>query len=363
MPPDGADAFSIETLGEVDVPSGDLLLLDFGYLQMWSGDEIPVLADGDGPPAFVERLNSSVDIVLDGRDAPELARRLDRANGRGVYYFDVPASQADEVVQGLTAAARDAGLDATPSILTSRIPHAKRARLLLANEPHASDVLWAGPWAVAVRGLPRDRTLLVKGLRMDSSGPDFDRWQSVWVECSSQPVASSSEAGHVLVDEARLMFADLEAISAIRVRPSADDKVDVVFWGRDETALASRLEAGAINEGGSHPVHGWLSLGWPDARAQLERLDDAKAAGNLLVRVDVRAHTDIWAILRDARSSPTGSGSIRAAGASACGFFTSWGDGAFAVYRDLDAQGHLARVRVELGAPDIVERSAKLHAG
>ncbi|MET9227918.1 DUF2185 domain-containing protein [Lentzea sp. NPDC003310] len=41
------------------------------------------------------------------------------------------------------------------------------------------------------------------------------------------------------------------------------------------------------------------------------------------------------------------------------GFFTSWGDGAFPVHRDLAADGTLLRIRVELGSPETVERQRR----
>jgi len=57
-----------------------------------------------------------------------------------------------------------------------------------------------------------------------------------------------------------------------------------------------------------------------------------------------------------ARSAATESASVEIGGSVVCGFFTSWGDGAFPVRRDLATDGTLCRLRVEVGAPEIVER-------
>ena len=54
------------------------------------------------------------------------------------------------------------------------------------------------------------------------------------------------------------------------------------------------------------------------------------------------------------------SASVGIGGSPVCGFFTSWGDGAFPVRRDLAADGTLCRLRVEAGAPEIAERQRKL---
>ena len=61
-----------------------------------------------------------------------------------------------------------------------------------------------------------------------------------------------------------------------------------------------------------------------------------------------------------ARTAPAESASVEIGGSVVCGFFTSWGDGAFPVRRDLADDGTLCRLRVEVGAPEIVERQRKL---
>ena len=47
-------------------------------------------------------------------------------------------------------------------------------------------------------------------------------------------------------------------------------------------------------------------------------------------------------------SSATYSGTTELDGMTVCNFMTSWGDGIFDVYRDIDESGELAQIRIEL---------------
>jgi hypothetical protein len=150
------------------------------------------------------------------------------------------------------------------------------------------------------------------------------------------------------------MWADPASLATFRLEVGPDEPMDVVFWGKDEETAAARLGAPALDDGSGQRVFGWLDQTRSDAERHAAELTQLKESG-LQFAADVRPHNDAWALLRQARASATGSGTVRTSGAAVCGFFTSWGDGAFPVYRDLDARGELVRVRVELGAPEIVE--------
>lgn len=91
---------------------------------------------------------------------------------------------------------------------------------------------------------------------MDATSEFADNWKSVWVEIEPGPVAASHEIGYVLVDEARLMFADPDAIGAWRTNESRDGLADLVFWGRDAQTVASELGADTFDEFG-RAVYGW----------------------------------------------------------------------------------------------------------
>jgi hypothetical protein len=67
----------------------------------------------------------------------------------------------------------------------------------------------------------------------------------------------------------------------------------------------------------------------------------------------------LYQVMREVRGSITESGTLKVAGSLLCGFMTSWGDGFFPVERELDAEGRLVRVRIELGCEAIVDRQRK----
>src|SRR5207245_7980505 len=74
---------------------------------------------------------------------------------------------------------------------------------------------------------------------------------------------------------------------------------------------------------------------------------------------DFRPHSHHFLIMKQVRETDTESGTIEVGGAKMCGFMTSWGDGFYPIYRDLDEQGQLVRVRIDLGNDQIVERQRK----
>lgn len=162
----------------------------------------------------------------------------------------------------------------------------------------------------------------------------------------------------MLVDEARLLFADPQVLGHWRANEPADGLADVVFWGRDETAAAEQTGASTVDDGGDTPIYGWVDRPLVEAVELLQRLEALQADG-LRFATDFRPHDDHHRILGQARRTYTGSGVIDVAGQPVTGFFTSWGDGAFPVFCDQAADGSLVRVRVELGAPEIVSRTRR----
>ena len=335
-----------ESLGSASFPSGDLLLIDFGLLRSWCGDREPALAEGAASPEAVARANQLVDFEITGPDAAEVAARLDLAVVKGRYAFDLPDGDA------LASRVDRFGLDASLTRIP-RMSHHTRVRRLLDDMPGGAEVPFFAGWAVAVRGLPADRELPVYGERMDPDGPDAGKWRSVWVECADGEPVRSVECGYVLVDEARLMFADPTALNGWRNDKPYDGLFDLVFWGLDAPAVAERLSAPALEQ---PDTYGWTDVTEDELFEHYRRLrgeDEAK------FRTDVRPHDDHYRLLRQMHSTPTESGVVEVAGGLMTGWFTSWGDGAFPVHRDLAADGTLLRVRVELGAEEIVRRQRR----
>jgi hypothetical protein len=227
------------------------------------------------------------------------------------------------------------------------MPHRTRVARLLDDSPDGAEVQFGGPWAVAVRGLPADRPLRVRGARMPHNSPDSGRWHSVWVEADERQPARTEDVGYIAVDEARLAFAAPDALTAWRTDDAVDDLADLAFWGRDAHTVAERTGAGTLDDG----TFGWAGLPVQDAARQARDLYRVKAAESLMLALDLRPHDDHHRLLALARPAATESASIEVGGYVVC---------AFPVRRDLTADGSLCRLRVELGAAEIVDRQRKL---
>lgn len=241
------------------------------------------------------------------------------------------------------------------------MPHGERARRLLSQHPDGAEVPFHGPWAVAVDGLPVGRTLRLLGIRMPADSPEAGRWRSVWLEVLPNVTVQRSVAiGHVLVDAARLMFCDLDLLGHWNHEEPVDGLFDVVLWGRDAVAVADSLGAVAQPSAGDG-MYGWLDVAPDRAESAWRELSALRNDGESKFAFDVRPHSDHHRLLAATRATPTESGTIDLGGSRGVGFFTSWGDGAFPVFRDLDSTGTLARVRVELGSDEIVALARRMN--
>ena len=348
----------VEALGTVSCPSGDLVVLDFGLLRLWSGDDPPHVEEGVMPADIAARANASADFEIVGPDAQAVAAQLDLAAVKGRFAFDL-AADGELIRERVAAVCSSTGLDARVESI-DRMPHGQRLRRLLDEHPEGAEVPFHGVWGVAVRGVPRAQRMKVFGTRMDPQGPDAGRWHSVWVECDEREPVSSREVGYVLVDEARLMFADPSALNAWTTDETLDGLADLAFWGRDAAGVAQQVGADVLHRNGEHQTFGWADLPVEEVVELGEQLVALQQDPSRKFVMDFRPHDDHHRLLTLAWASPTESGSISVGGVDVTGFFTSWGDGAFPVFRDVAEDGSLCRVRVELGAPETVRRARRL---
>jgi hypothetical protein len=243
-----------EHLGEITVPSGTLIVIDMGLLKFWCHDRPPLMEDGTASAEVVETSNTSVDFRIEGKDAERAGRCFDRQWHPG-YLFDIPGRDL-KFKRCFSACVREHGLDARLTRLPLKVTHRQRLNLALEYGLGAGEVFFQGITAPVLAGLPRDRALVVYGERMPPGTYD-DRWRRVWLEC--QPTANVAQTeliGHGAVDEARLMFADVDALGAWQHEKPLDGLADYVFWGRDAAQVAKWM--GAMRQ--SDDQSGWVNL-------------------------------------------------------------------------------------------------------
>ena len=137
-------------LGEVTCPSGELVLMDGGYLELWSGDRSPDEVDGS------EDMPAS-DFEVIGPDAEAAAASFDRQSGRTLY--DIPQHGIDEFTMLFNQHRREHAYDASLSPFPRRVSHRDRVRrAVAAGDP---DFLIMGVPVVPVGGVPTDQPLPV----------------------------------------------------------------------------------------------------------------------------------------------------------------------------------------------------------
>jgi hypothetical protein len=325
-------------LGDITCPSGDLVIIDGGYLEIWSGERSPDQIDpmllGVDDPDTAADIRGALDFEVVGPDAV-VARLFLEERQPGQSLYDVPVSSANAFVEAFETLCRDNGLDATLRA-TERVPHRQRVR---AAGTGALAIF--GVPAVAVHGLPTDRPLWVEAVGEDGL------WDSIDVVLSAADVSSSQRLGTVGVDWARLAFADADALSAWKHSEAIDGLADVVFWGRSQEQAAQAYGAPAIATTGEAGTYGWADLPLAEAvtraRAVLAWTDEEP---DRKLMVDFRPHSHHWQVMAKVRASQTDSGVIEVAGARILFAMTSRGDGSFPVYADRDAAGDLVALRV-----------------
>lgn len=341
-----------ERLGEVTCPSGVLLLIDFGLLDLWCHDRRPRVPDGLMDPELTEHANHAADFRIDGPDAERAGRHWDR-QWHPRYVFDIPRHGLTKFRQSFAAFVAEHQYDATLTRLPERVPHRTRVDLMLEQGRGAGCVFFGGLQAVAIGDVPTNRALPVYGQRMPGDDPAVrERWQ--WIDLDVRPESATvarEEIGPVAVDRARLMFADADALGAWEHEQPLDGLADFLFWGRDAATVAAEFDVPELPDGN----YGWLDLPVRDAAERGVAIEEAKETSGWKFATDFRPHSHHYLLMRPVRDSETESGTLAVGGATVCGFMTSWGDGFFPVWRELDDMGNLVRVRIQLGDDDRVK--------
>jgi hypothetical protein len=347
-----------EKLGSVTVPSGVVMIVDTGLLWMWCHDKPPLLPEGRVGPEIVQSANESIDYRITGPNAIEVSRVWAGANHPLFLYDRPPPPKVAPLKEKFDDYCRQYGQQASLDPLLERVTHRRRIDLLLEFSPTGGEIFFGGAWGAVIAGLPTDRELAVVGERMPP-GPYSDRWRSVaLVCCSGGKVARTEEVATVAVDEARLGIFDVDAIGAWQHDAPLDGCADFVFWGRDAKELAREMEAQELDE----ENFGWLDLPVQEAVERGMGVEDIRAERGLKFATDFRPHSHHHQVMEQVRATSTESGTIEVGGAETCTFMTSWGDGLYPVYRELDAEGHLVSVRIDLGSDETVQRMRTLES-
>lgn len=321
---------SITRLGEVTVPSGELLLLDGGYLGLWSGDRAPESVRGPDIPA-------STDFEIVGADAEAAARSFDRQPGRTVY--DIPHHAAAEFTAMFDAHCREHGFDATLRPFDAQVPHRDRARRAL-----NSYFLVSGVPVVCVGGLPADRPLPVTA----TPAAEYE-WGEIRVEIADAPVAATHRIGDIGVDWARFAIGDADALNAWIHEDAIDGRADIVFWGRDADEVAARVGSPRSGDG----EHGWVDLPVTEALVHAHELDALRSSPDgPRFAFDFRPHSHHWRVMAGVRAADHGAATIEVGGATVLFAMTSIGDGFFPVDLDVDADGAPVAVRIAVTLDD-----------
>jgi hypothetical protein len=265
-------------LGEITCPSGELVLLDAGYLGLWSADAAPA--------------TGGVDLHATGPDAKAAARTFD--GNPSLYRYDVPAPAAPEYQRIFRRHCGERMLEARLTAYPSQVPHRHRVtRAIAARDPGFSIM---GVPVAAVGRIPRDRPLPV------TATPD----RHLTLAVGQGPATVRVEHGRVGLDHGRVALADADALASWIHDDPLDGQADVVLWGREAPVIAA--EFGVPPDSSRYA---WLDLPFDEAAARSVALEERKEKDHDAgFEVELRPHSHLWRIQRAIAASPHSAATI-----------------------------------------------------
>jgi hypothetical protein len=154
-----------EQLGFVTCPSGVLIVIDTGYLGIWSHNQPPILPDGIlETEEATARANAFVDLRIVGTDAEQAGRMLGMS-WHPLFIYDQP-SDHPELDKKLADLISTHGLDAHFQVISPRIPHRQRVNQAIQQGAGAGEILIHGVWASVVGDVPNSVPLALFGERL-----------------------------------------------------------------------------------------------------------------------------------------------------------------------------------------------------
>jgi hypothetical protein len=339
-----------QLLGHVKVASGRVLLIDMGLLNLWCHDRPPSIPEGALSDELRAASLTSRDFVIEGPDAAKTAKALERQS-HSEYLYDIPAESVDDLKSAFHKTIAQNHFKSTLRMIDQRIPHLLRIEQTLADATSGA-LFFSGISAIVAKNIPSDTTLNVYGIKCDDP-QYFDRWQQVFLQVREDaPVFETRLAGKVTVDQARLMFVDPDALAHWQHETPIDGKADFVFWGKDARDAATTFNAGHLPDDG----YGWMNQPVQQVIEMGLAVQEYRKNANLKFAIDFRPHSHHYELMKQIRTSETESGTMHLGSTDTCAFMTTWGDGFFSVYEDIDQRGSLLRIRVQLEDPENIQR-------
>jgi len=157
---------AIVDLGSISCPSGELVLVDATYLNMWSGErspgEINLHIEDE---ALAAGFAAAIDLDVDGPDAMEAVKAFGRQPW-GPFLYDIPEHGVADTRRDFDAMCGSRGLRASLRPV-ERVSHRERVRRAVSLG--GSCIMIMGIPVVAAR-VEASRELPVVGVRVDFGG-------------------------------------------------------------------------------------------------------------------------------------------------------------------------------------------------
>lgn len=317
-------------LGEVTCPSGQLVIMDGGYLELWSGAGVP---DDEEHPA--------TDFAVVGPDAEAAGESFNRQTGTRLY--DIPDHGVAAFAALFDEHCREQGHDAGLRAFEHQVPHRERVRhAVAAREP---GFVVSGVPVLSI-DVPARWPLRVTAV------PGEHSWRSVRVELSRAPVADSWMFWELGINHARIVFADADALNSWEHVLPLDGLADLVLWGRDQEQVAAEFGAPRLDDS-ADVAYGWVDLPAEEAyRRGLAIEKRRNEPGGPKFAFDFRPHSHHWQVMSLVRAADHEAGVIQVGGADILMAMTSVGDGFFPVHLDVDAVGLPVALRIDIADGD-----------